>query len=309
MLNPFTLPQNLRHISKGLGLMAVALIGFSACTDEVDIDSSFQNAQPVIDAWLSDKSEPQTIYLTLTQDYYSNLLPPTIRGAEVMVCQINASNTCFTFIDQGDGRYVWTPGFGESLGPIGTEFELEVVLPSGKTAIASTALYRTAPIDSISFRFEEEQLGLDSGTYAQVYARDLTGPGDRYWIRTTINDTSLNRISDLNLAFDAAFDGGTTTDGIYFIFPIRVAINKRDEDGGSVPLERGDTVHVEIWSLAPEAFSFLREASIQIRNGDSQLFSLPTVNVRGNVTEATSGERILGMFSVSAVSQRGRRFE
>ncbi len=283
---------------------ASCVLALASCTDDVDLDSSFETAQPVVDAWLTTQSEPQSVLLTQSQDYYANALPPPIEGAVVFVCRTLDTAVCADFMDEGNGRYVWRPGAaGEVLAEVGDELALFVELPSGKTLAAATTVYRTAPIDSVSLRFEESELGRDEGIYGEVFARDLPGAGDRYLIRSQVNDTVLNRIQELNLAFDAAFDGGTTTDGVYFIAPIRSSVNKVDDDGGVVPLVAGDTMRVEVWSLSPAAFTFLQQAATQIQSGDSQLFSVPVVNVRGNVLDSETGDPALGMFSVSAVSE------
>ena len=291
-----------------LGISIFFLLSVGACTDEVTVDSSFEAPQPVVDAWLTDQPGVQTILLTQTQDYFVTTRPTGIVGANVQVCRGQVEPVCLTFVDQGEGRYTYEVGFGESLAQVGDVLTLRAELPDGTVAVSSTTVNRTARIDSLAFTFEEEQLGLDSGTYAQLYAFDLPGPGDRYLVRTTVNDTFYNRIEELTLVYDASFDGGTTTDGIAFIFPLRFAVNKRDTSGNLEPLNRGDSLYIEVWSLSAAAFEFLQEAQTQILNGDSQLFSLPVVNVQGNVIDERTGKPVLGMFNVSAVAAVGRKF-
>ena len=311
------LPRVISAYPTSVKLFVGAILGLfvlvqTACTDEVSIDSTFQGAQPVVDAWLTTDATPQTIRVSQTQDYYANTLTPGISGAVVSVCKNNDPSLCYEFVDQGNGDYVWSPtSFGESLATIGDVLELSVILPADapgsgnvvKTLVAQTQVFRTALIDSIRFQFEESSLGNEAGIYGELFARDPVGAGDRYLIRSQVNDTALNRIEELNLAFDAAFDGGTTTDGITFILPIRQSINKLNDDGQPVPLVSGDTMRVEIWSLSPVAFNFLQQASIQIQSGDSQLFSTPVVNVVGTGVDASTGLSEIGMFNVSAVSR------
>lgn len=265
----------------------------------------------MVEAWLTNKSEPQTILLTESQDYYDNRLPTPVTGAQVIVCEtVDATPTsnCFVFEDEGEGRYVWTPAAGETIGEVGTEFGLGI--QRGEEQFTSvTTMNRTAIIDSISFQFEEGQLGLEEGIYAQLFARDQVGIGDAYLIRTTFNDTLLLRPFELSVAFDATFDPGTETDGIPFIFPIRFSINKLDEDGGTVPLQVGDNIKVEVWSLSPEAYFFLSVAADQITNGTSGLFDIPVVSSPGNIFNVDSGERVLGVFNVAAVAAAERTLE
>lgn len=295
-----------RMQSNGLVLAALLVFALGACTDPVDLDSTFEGPQPVIEAWLTNDTSEQVITLSYTQDFFANTLPPPLTGAEVVVCQTTIGNDCFVFAEAEAGKYVWTPGPGENIGVVGETFTLTVE-DGDQVYSATTSMGRVPTIDSISFQFEEEQLGIDEGFYAQVYAFDLPGVGDRYMIRTTINDTFLNRIEELNIAYDAAFDGGTPTDGILFILPIRASINKLDSNQSPIPLEIGDVVEVDIWSISATAFDFLRGAQTQIQNGDAQLFAVPVVSTRGNVEDA-NGEFIIGMFNVAAVSSAKREF-
>ena len=297
-------------------LLAALALTLAACEDEVTVASGFAEAQPVVDAWLTTEPGEQTVLLTRTQDYYLGSAPVGITGARVRVCRGALEDNCVDFAEVAPGRYTYLATEAALLGGVGDELVLAVELPRdavgedepARELRATTQVRRTAQIDSLAFVFEEDQLGLDSGHYAQLYATDPAGPGDRYLVRTWFNDTLLNRIDELTLVYDAGFDGGTTTDGIAFIFPIRFSINRRDDDGGFEPLVAGDSLYTEVWSLSPAAFAFLQEAQTQIQNGESQLFSLPVVNVVGNVVEAESGRPVLGVFNVSTVAAIGRRF-
>ena len=285
-------------------LLAAALC---TCTDPVELTTDFKTPELVVDAWLTDQSEPQTIRLTLTQDYYANRLPTGVEDAEVVVC-LESGTVCYPFVHQDSGRYVWTPQPGETIGSVGDKFVLGI-RQGGVDYASQTTMRRVPPIDSINVQFEEARLGLDEGVYAQLYARDFVGEGDAYLIRTTINDTLLNRPAELNLVYDATFDAGSGTDGIVFIFPIRFNINKLNDDGGFVALEQGDRIDVEIWSLSPEAFFFLSVARDQIQNGDNGIFQIPVANSPGNVINLATEEPILGVFNISAVSAASRTVE
>lgn len=278
------------------------------CEDPVELESRFEAPELVVEAWVNNLSEPQTIMLSETQDYYANRLPTPITDAQVIICQTvdqMPTSTCFIFDHEGEGRYTWTPLAGETLGEIGMEFGLGI--QRGDQQYASiTTMYRTALLDSISFQFEEASLGLEEGLYAQVYARDQVGRGDAYLIRSTINDTLLLRPTELNAAYDASFSPGTNNDGITFILPIRFAINKLDEDGAPMPLEMGDKVAVEIISLSQEAYLFLRIAWEQVNNGTSGLFDLPVANSPGNVFNVEDRETIRGFFNVAATTRAER---
>ena len=296
--------------------LLLSLYTLGGCTDEVDVDSGFETAQPVVDAWLTDESREQTVYLWQTQDYFANAAPPPLTGAEVRlaVAPRNGGDTTeHLFVEEGDGRYVWRPtADAQRLGTVDHRVTLLVsaTVDGQQRAYRATSRFkRVPPIDSIAVNVEEGLIGVDDGLYAQVYARDFAGVGDRYLIRSTINDTLLNRPGELNLAADAAFDGGTASDGIPFILPIRFGVNKLDDDGAPVALVPGDRVEVEVWSLTEEAFQFLANAQEQILNADNGLFTVPVVSTDGNVRALGDYPAPLGMLSVSAVSRLATEVE
>lgn len=287
-----------------LTLLLITLAVFS-CEDPVTLQSRFVGPELVVDAWLNTLSEDQTIRLTLSQDYYDNRLPDPVTDAQVVVCQTEnqqPTNVCFVFDHRGDGNYVWSPAPGETLGEVGTEFGLGIQRGERQYA-ALTTVARPAIIDSLSFQFEEASLGLDEGFYAQIYARDQVGEGDAYWIRSTFNDTLLLRPAEFNLAFDATFSPGTGTDGVTFIFPLRVSVNRLNDSGSPQPVEPGDKIAVEIQSLTPQAYLYLRIVNEQINNGQSGLFDLPVANSPGNVIALDDDDSVLGYFNVSATTR------
>ena len=279
-----------------------------SCEDPIDVPTNFEEPQLVVEAWLTNESVPQTIRLTRTQEFYDSGLPGGVAGGEVVVCQGGIDN-CFAFTYQDSGRYVWTPPApGAVLGEVGETFTLGFEL-DGQRYASQTVMRPTAEIDSLSFQFEEEALGLEEGFYAQIYARDQPGRGDTYLIRTTFNDTLLLRPSEINTSFDGVFDAGTDADGNTFIFPIRFRVNKVDEDGAPIALVAGDSLAVEVWSISTEAFIFLNVAAEQIANGDSGIFGVPVANSPGNVLNVETGEPILGIFNVAEVARVNRVFE
>ncbi|NJC25973.1 DUF4249 family protein [Neolewinella antarctica] len=293
-------------------LLAICLFGaLLSCTDEITLESRFEGSELAVEAWLTNESEPQTIILTESQDYYDNRLPDGVTDAQVVISEVIDSvptGNLYVFEHQDSGRYVWTPEEGQTLGNVGTTLGLGIQRGEQQYA-ALTNINRTAIIDSLSFQVEEESLGLDEGIYAQIYARDQVGIGDAYFIRSTINDTLLLRAGELNLAYDATFSPGTNTDGVAFIFPIRFRINKTDDDGGPVALQPGEKVAVEIVGLSQAAYLYLRIVTEQINNGQSGLFDLPVANSPGNIFDVDTQESVLGFFNVAEVARIERIVE
>ena len=285
-------------------LLAVSLY---TCEDTVEVPSAFEQPQLVVEAWLTDQSQPQVITLTLSQDYYGqDDLPQRVEGASVVVCRDSTLTDCLVFTEEEPGRHVWTPAPGERLGVPDQTFILGVEVDGERYAATST-MQRVPPIDSISFYFEEEGLGNEEGYYAAFYARDPVGRGDAYLIRTYFNDTLLLRPFELSLAYDATFSPGADADGLTFISPIRGSINPIDENFSARPLVTGDSIRVELWSLTDEAFLFLTVAGEQVQNGG--IFATPLANAPGNILNVGAGTQVLGFFNVAAVSTAHRTFQ
>jgi len=287
-------------------VIAILAIGLYSCEDPIELDSTFEGEDLVIDAWVDNQNTDQEIRLSFSQDFFDNRLPTTITSADVSIVN---GNTRFTFTHQEDGRFVWSPTGTETLGAVGDELRLEVIYDE-ELYTSTTQIFRVPPIDSISFQFEDTGLGIDEGFYAQAYIRDFVGQGDCYWIKSTFNDTLQSRPSDINLSFDGVFQPGTANDGSTLIFPIRFNINPFDDDGGLLrPLEPGDHFEVEVLSISREAFNFLFTAQEQILNGENGIFSIPLANSPSNIVQERTEEEILGIFNVAASSKAERTFQ
>ncbi len=275
-----------------------SLLILTSCEDVITVDNGFETSQLVVDAWITNEGGQQTIQLTESQDYFDNRLPTGITDAEVTVT--NGTNT-YEFTHDVDGIYVWSPTMGNTLGSIGDEFTL-TINKDDKIITSTTTLNPVPEIDSISIYFETDAFGADDGYFAELYARDLPGKGNTYWVKSYRNDTLLNRPQELNIIYDATFDAGTDIDGTTFIRPLRFAINATDDSGLPRDLNPGDRVRCEIYSISNEAFRFLQIVQEQTTNGDNSIFALPVANSRGNIFDQ-NGNRVLGIFNVAAVSR------
>ncbi len=280
------------------------------CEEVIDLKLEPGPPQLAVDGWLTNEAGGQQIRLTLTAPYFQNGFASPATGASVLVT--DDLNNQFVFEDPGsDGTYIWEPDSTEILGEIGRQYLLTIGY-SGSTYQATTEIKRVPQIDSIYYEFREEELGQPAGYYAEVYARDLAGDGDTYWIRSYKNGTFLNKPQEINIAYDAAFSAGGNFDGKVFITPIREAINRWPDSGDGAadddqvpPYALGDSIYVELFSITEDAFYFLSEARIQMdrQGGVAELFAQPIANVTTNVTNIDpNGEEAVGYFAASAVS-------
>jgi hypothetical protein len=281
------------------------LVILFGCEDEVTLDLPDAPPVLVVDAFLNDLPREQKVILTLTQPYFSEILPEGVSGATVSV--IDDLGNTFVFTETSAGIYSWIPGPGETIGDVGRSYELNVSY-DGYSYIADSEMKRVPPVDSVVFTYEEEETPFqDAGYYAEFVAKDFVGPGDYYWIKSYKNDTLLIRPFELNIAADAGFSPGI--DGVVFIQPIQNAVNPLDDDLSVIPFEPGDSLYVEIHSLTEEAWEFLNQVGIQTQRdgGFDEIFAEPLENVPTNLrTDQEDAPPVVGFFSVSAVEGNGK---
>jgi len=286
---------------------------FLAC--ETIIDPNLQPAAPVlvVDAWITNKPEPQVIKLMKTQSYFDNTLPPGVTGAQVSIEDSNGKTYLFLESDTETGSYLWTPDPGDFFGESGLTYTLRITA-EGESYSASTRMGRVPAIDSITFQLQEGNQFITDLYLAEFWATDPLEPGDTYWIKTYKNAELLNKPSEINLAYDAGFSRGSNFSGIVFIAPIRTAINPFDQDEDDnflSPYVVGDSLYVELHSLSDASFDFLTQVVVQTDRpgGFSELFSTPLANVSSNIKNVNpTGKKAVGFFNVASVSGLGRKF-
>jgi hypothetical protein len=304
----------MKRLIYSISLVAI-IISFMACEDVVN--PTLEKADPmyVVDAWITNAPGPQTIFLTRSQPYFENILPPGVSGATVTIEDSNGK--VYTFTPGTEvGRYVWSPAGNEVFGEIGLDYTLTIAI-NGETLRSNTSMGRVPPIDSITFNKQASNGIIDDLYFAEFWAKDPEEVGDKYWIRTRKNGKFLNKPSDINIAYDAAFKGSEVFSGVIFIQPIRTNINPFDEDENGdfkSPYDLGDSLHVELYSISEEAYDFLTEVQIQTDRpgGFGELFSTPLGNVSSNIENVTATgtkTKVVGFFNVGASSGLGRKFK
>lgn len=291
----------------------ISTLALLAC--ETVIDPTLQPATPVlvVDAWITNKQEPQVIKLMKTQSYFDNTLPPGVLGATVTIEDSNGEIYTFLESNTEPGAYIWTPAPDEVFGETGLTYTLRISA-EGETYTSSTRMGRVPPIDSITFQLQEGNQFVTDLYLAEFWATDPLEPGDTYWIKTYKNSTLLNKPSEISLAYDAGFSRGSNFSGIVFIAPIRTSINPFDQDEDNnllSPYVVGDSLYVELHSLTDASFDFLTQVVVQTDRpgGFSELFSTPLANVSTNIKNVNpNGKKAVGFFNVASVSGLGRKF-
>lgn len=292
----------------GVGLLVVLLL-FPSCTDEITPTLEEAPQIVVIDAWITNKPEPQVVKVMGTRPYFDNSPPTGLSGATVQVADENLR--VYDFVETAPGEYTWTPPTGETFGEIGLQYGLNVEY-DGVMYNSISKLNNVPPVDSLSFTFEEEDGPFPEGYFAEFWSRDLLGEGDTYWIKTWKNGVYQGKPSEINIAFDAGFSAGGNIDGLIFIPPIRFGVNSFEEDENGdfqAPFLPGDSIYVELHSITNETFFFLSEVQFQTDRpgGFAELFATPLSNVATNIISSDENLEVVGFFNVSAVSGNGKR--
>lgn len=290
-------------------LIFIAMVLSWGCETQIDPDLSDAPPLTFVDAWLTNKSEPQIIRLKKTLPYFDASEFPGISGADVRITDNDNNEFVFVESEITQGDYVWTPpSDSNTFGKIGNQYVLTIVVENAILE-ATSQMNRVPEIDSIDFRFEEGNSFFPDSYFAGVYAVDPLGPGDTYWIKAYKNGVYLNKPDEINIAYDAGFSAGSQIDGITFIQPLRDAINPFEQDENDEflsPYAPGDSVYVEIHSITNVAYYYLTQVTVQINRpgGFAELFATPLSNVITNIVNTTNNEPVLGFFNVAAVSSK-----
>ena len=97
----------MKYIQKVI-LIAFAAVYLMACEDRIEPDLDTSSPLLVVDAWINDKMETQTVKLSFSQAYFNNEQPAPLTGAEVVLIN-EQSQRMIRFLDQGNGNYNWNP--------------------------------------------------------------------------------------------------------------------------------------------------------------------------------------------------------
>ena len=295
-----------------LVILSIGLL-FASCDDVVDLELQETEAPIVIDAWLYRKAEPQKIRISRASNYFNQDQPQGVTGANVSVIDLDDPTKTILFNEEAAGVYTWMPlNETDSFGDIGHSYALDIEL-DGEHFYSMSSMNRTPKIDSITWRLEEGNAFFDDSYFGEFWARDFEGEGDVYWIKAWKNGEFLSKPSEIYVAYDAGFSKDGNADGLFFIQPIRDALNPFDLDDDNrliPPYELGDSAYVELNSITLEAFYFLIQVQEQTNRpgGFAELFATPLANVETNIFSDDSNEKIVGFFCTSGVSGLGRKF-
>lgn len=289
-------------------IILLASIVLFSCEDKIDLSDKLKNteSQLVVDAFLNNLPETQTVVLSGTQPFYDNSSQKLISGATVTLTDVN-TGTIFPFAEMEMGKFVSSTN-GDLMLKVGHEYALNIKYKD-ENFVAYSKMNRVVSVDSLFFVESETFSGTKkAGKYsAEFLATDSLGAGDRYWVRFYRNGVRNIQPEIINISYDGSLGPSTQSeDSLVFIQPLRTAINESGEDKEYVANE---TLMVEIYSINSGVASFLSGLASLSQQGSGgafgALFSQPPYNLPTNIINTNEkGSKPVGYFCTSAVSNR-----
>lgn len=292
--------QNMNNLLfKSIFIIALILVSLTqtACEDVISVKVDNKDPKLVVDAFINNLPQTQTITLTRSTNYFDTNQAPTVNNATVLVVDTTTLKPFF-FLPKGEGKYQFTPNpsSGDTFA-INHAYAL-LILVDGDTLTSFCKLNRTATIDSIRL-VDVEGNGPPfntTGYYVELMAKDALGKGDFYWIKTYRNDTFLNKISQLNISADMG-NTSTDVDGELFIYPIRYSgVNDFFRS-----YKKDEVVRIEIHSIDAITYAWFNLVRNENQNGG--LFATPPSNIFSNIIALNKNPKYKmgGIFCMSAV--------
>jgi hypothetical protein len=282
-----------------------SLVLITSCTNVIQVSVPTGATLVVVDAFINNKPQPQTVRLTTTADYFSNAPTPPLLGATVTLNDLT-NNISYTFTPDGNGNYIYTPVVNDSMATINHKYQLNVSW-NGNKYVALSTLNRTTTVDTIAFRssgFDAvNKYPNDTTTPRRFFpilkAEDIKGEADYYWLKVYNNGVFYNAPAQMDVFQDGGYantDGYTI--GLQFAF---YGLTSSDN-----PIYRYDVCTVEILSIDKDTFGYLTQLQAQLTNAQSGLFAVTPENVKTNIQQTAGTQKAIGWFNMGASSSKSQ---
>lgn len=256
---------------KHLILITIAIISLTGCfTDPIELElNNDNNKKLVIDAWLNETDDNQSIQLSYTSSYFDDTTPESIEDALVT---LKYNNETLNIAHSSGGEYKlpsdWKPLFD-------TEYTL-VISHEGTDYTANNILRKMPDVFNV-YAGEAEDNESDTLFYEVFFSfTDTDGEGDGYFGF----DYKKDELNDIDIT-EGAFIDDEYIDGVKFI----------DISLSNQLYQEGDEVVLELHSIGKDASRFLQDIEAEtFRDG---LFDPAPVNVRSNFDNGAVGYFIL----------------
>lgn len=258
-------------------IFSIFALSLTSCEEVVKVDLDTAPAKLVIDASINwekgTAGNQQTIKLSTTTGYYSNVIP-TVSGAIVFIT--NSSGTVFNFMEElpNTGQYIcnnFVPVIGENY--------MLTVNYGGQTYTASEKMM---PVPTIASIAQRDDAGINADDIEVKFFFQDNGSEDNSYMTRYI--TPVNAFPEFE-AFDDRFEQGNQMFGIY-----------SHED-----LKFGDTIDFRLYGISTQYYNYMN-ILIGITTTNDGPFQTPPASLRGNIINQTNPDNnCLGYFRLCEV--------
>ena len=262
-------------------LFILFVLVLNSCEEVVVVDLDTAAPRLVVDASIDwekgTTGNEQTIKLTTTTGFYSNVIP-TVSGAIVFIT--DSSNTVFNFIEEipNNGKYKCT----DFVPAIGETYTLTVNY-AGQTYTASEKMIAVPEITNITQRNDAGFGGTD--IEVKFFFQDNGSENNFYMSRFV---TDKNAFPEF-LVYDDRFQQGNQMFGLF----------------SSSDIEPADKINYTFFGISNQYYNYMNILlSIAGTSGGSP-FQTPPATVRGNIINQTNEDNFcLGYFRLCEVVKR-----
>ena len=268
-------------MKKIISLLAILLL--ISCEDKVNVALDTANPKLVIDATIlrqkGTSGSDQTIKLTTTTDYYSNVIP-TVSGATVYIIDLSSLlAVVYQFNESPNtGEYVCN-----SFVPVINHNYMLTVIYNGQTYKSTEKLLATPTIDTI----EQTTVQGFGGDEIQVkFFYQDNGSEDNNYLIGVKNSTKV--IPEYGVLKDEFFQGNQMF-GFY----------------SNDKLKAGNQLFFSLEGISTKYYNYMNKLLNIAGSGGGSPFSTPPATLRGNIINQTNeNEYPLGYFHLSEIDTR-----
>lgn len=257
--------------------MFLLLILILSCTERIDVKLDENYTRLVVDGSVTTDTMKHRVILSMTSDYFYNKPPAMVSGADVTI-----SDGASTEILKEDTPGIYYTGSSYA-GVAGRTYTLNINLKEpvgGYTDYTATStLLPVFHLDSIRLQFIRG--GYNNKGIWEIKSY-FTDPPTQDYYRILISKNSKLLTDTLSEWYvtDDIFFNGRVSDGL----PIGYLLQGYHDN----TVEAGDTVKAEIDGIEKQYKNFILDAQAEVY-GSNPLFSGPSANVKGNVSNGAIG--------------------
>lgn len=271
-------------------IFAVLTIGFTSCTDVVDLDIDEKEDALVVDGRVLTSDSVQTVRLSRTTDYFNPQFPDyeAEKNATIRFYENEAYIGNFVFVDSTNRFQILHQAV------VGNSYHIEIETESGESFRSEPETIRqVSEVDSIYYKKEKLTDFFDSTYSVYINAQELPGKGDNYQWKTYLNGNYQNQPDDLTFFNDDFVDDEYIEEALMYVLD-QEEFDQRANANNEIE------VYIEQLGITNSYYDFLFQLSQQSASGGP--FAAPPAQIVGNIIKENSDEeRALGYFYAADV--------